>query len=285
MTEVLKIRKRLATIAEQYLECLIEKDTEHVPVSSDCRITYNGDVTPLGDNELWHNTLVIQQRQTFLDPETGEVVFVGVTSNEVVERKQYFPIAEALDYYCFAITIRLKIENNLITEVEELAHRGRSRYFFCLPEDIKIPDLMFEMIVPEEERSTKEELIKVAESYWDGTFGNAPLSDMPVHPDCQRIENGYQTTNHSNSFRGDFKWNGALKGDTGMNVSVPKEYRYYPVVDVARGIVISYASMLVVAGTVHHNFRITEIFLVREGCIKRIMAVYPQINNEGGWKY
>ena len=285
MTELLNKRKNLATIAEQYLECLIEKDTKNIPVSERCKITYNGEKVTLGKNELWENTLVIQQRQTFLDPDTGEIVFVGVTSNEVVERKEYFKIAEYLEHYCFAVTVRLKVENNLITEVEELAHRGRNRYFFSLPEDIKLPDLMFEMIVPKEERSTKEELIEVAESYWDGTFGNAPLSDMPVHPDCQRIENGYQTTNHSNSFRGDFKWNSALKGETGMHTRVPKEYRHYPVVDTVRGIVISYASMLVVAGTVHHNFRITEIFLVRDGCIKRIMAVYPQIDGEGGWKY
>lgn len=284
MTEHLRKRKELAMIMERYLECLVEKAPERVPVSEDCRATYNGEVCSVGDNRLWHNTLVIQKRQTFLDPETGGVVFVGVGSNEVRERQEFFPIEEHLDYICFAFSIRLKVSDGEITEIEELAKTGRSRYFFCQPEDIQLPDLMFETMVPEEERSTREELIEQANLYWRGSFGQEGPDIMHIHPDCQRIENGYQTTNHSNSFRGDFKWNKAFQEGSGMQVSIPEKYISYPVIDPARGIVISYASMFVTVGdAAYDNFRITEVFLVRDGCIKRILAMFPRLHNDGGW--
>ena len=282
MTEYLRKRKELAMIMERYLECLIEKNTDRIPLSPDCRATYNGEECAVGDNKLWHNTLVIQKRQTFLDPETGGIVFVGVCSNEVLERRELFPVEEYLDYLCFAFSIRLKVKDGLITEIEELAKTGRSRYFYCLPEEIQLPDLMFEMYVPEEERSSRDEMIELADGYWKGSFEVKGPDSMVVHPDCQRTENGYQTTNHSNSFRGDFKWNEELKGQTGMEVSLPEKYISYPVIDPARGIVISYGTM-VVEGSRTDNFRLAEIFLMRDGCIKRILAMFPRIHNDGGW--
>ena len=284
MNEYLKKRKELAMIMERYLECLIEKNTDRLPLAGEYRATYNGIEGKVGDNELWHNVLVIQKRQTFLDSETGGIVFVGVASNEVRERRELFPIDDYLTYKCFAFSIRLKVENGFISEIEELAKTGRSRYFFCLPEDIQLPDLMFEIPVPEEERSSREELIEQADLYWRGSFGPEGPDIMHVHPDCQRTENGYQTTNHSNSFRGDFKWNADLKGDTGMHTFIPEKYITYPVLDPTRGIVISYATMVTkLASGATHYFRICEVFLVRDGCIKRILAMFPSLDNDGGW--
>lgn len=284
MNEHLRKRKELAMLMEHYLECLVEKNAEGLLLADGYRATYNGILGKAGDNELWHNILVIQKRQTFIDPLESAVVFIGVGSNEVLERRELFPIDDHLTYKSFAFSIRLKIENGLITEIEELGRTGRSRYFFCMPEDINLPDLMFEMSVPKEERSSREELKEQAELYWRGSFGPEGPDIMQIHPDCQRTENGYQTTNHSNSFRGDFKWNVDLKGETGMHTEVPDQYISYPVIDPIRGIVISYATMVVKmdGGTVHY-FRICEVFLIRDGLIKRILAMFPALDNDGGW--
>ncbi len=284
MNKHLQKRKVLAMIAERYLECLIEKNVARLPLAEEYRATYNGIDGKVGENELWHNILVIQKRQTFFDGEENAIVFVGVGSNEVRERRELFPIDDYLTYKCFAFSIRLKVKDGLITEIEELARTGRSRYFLCMPEDIQLPDLMFEMCVPEEERCSREELIEQADLYWRGSFGAEGPDIMCVHPDCQRTENGYQTTNHSNSFRGDFKWNADLKGETGMHTSIPEKYISYPVVDPIRGIVISYATMVTkLDGGSTHYFRICEVFLVRDGCIKRILAMFPALDNDGGW--
>ena len=180
------------------------------------------------------------------------------------------------------MVLRLKIEQQLITEVEELAWTGRYRYFECLPEDIALPDEAFDMAVPEEERLTREELIEIADAYWEGGFGDLKAEGMPIHPDAQRKENGYQTTNHTYSVRGDFKWNPPLVNTGGDRmIDVPRQYRQYPVADPARGIVVSMTTMVPHFGET--CLRIGEAFLIREGLIKKMFAMYGQFKNNGGW--
>ena len=83
-------RKKLAQMLEQYLEALVEKNPGSLPVHPSCRVTFNGEESVLGENELWYNTLVISKRQSFFDAESGEMVFFGVTSNETIERSEPF---------------------------------------------------------------------------------------------------------------------------------------------------------------------------------------------------
>lgn len=282
MTEALKVRKQLAHIMEQYLEGIIEKNTAYVKLAPSCKITFNGLPGKFGDNILWRNTLTIRKRQTFFDGESGGIVFFGVTSNEVLERTEFFATEEQSAFVSYAVVIRLKVVDGQITEIEELAWSDRYKYFYCLPEDIPIPDPFFDNAVPEAERMTRDELIEVAESYWQGAFGELKPKGMMIHPDAARVENGYLVTNHSNSMRGDFKWNKVLQnGENGSQICVPEEYKSYPVVDPARGIVISFVNMTFKFDTV--ILRIAEAFLVREGCIKRIFAMYPRLHNDGGW--
>ena len=284
MTDALRARKKLAHIMEQYLEGIIEKNTEYVTLAPACKITFNGEPCLFGDNVLWHNTLTIRKRQTFFDGEAGGIVFFGVTSNEVLERTEYFQTEEQSAFVSYAVVIRLKVIDGQIAEIEELAWSDRYKYFYCLPEDIPLPDPFYDNAVPEEERMTREELIEVAESYWQGAFGDLKPRGMMIHPDATRFENGYLVTNHSHSMRGDFKWNIVLQnGEKGSQICIPEEYKSYPVVDPARGIVVCFVNM-----TFKYSdtliLRIAEAFLVREGSIKRIVAMYPRLHNDGGWK-
>ena len=284
MNEVLVKRKALAQIMERYLEGIIEKDVRKIPISDSCKITFNGMICALGNNMLWHNTLTIQKRQSFFDVETGGIVFYGITSNEVFERMEHFPLEDTSHFISYAVIIRLKVIDEMITEIEELAWSGRYRYFYCLPQDICLPDPFFETSVPSEEKMTRDELIEVVELYWEGAFGQRGPDEIPIHPDAQRYENGYLVSNHSYSLRGDFKWNPPLiNSGEDRRITVPPEYRSYPIVDPARGIVVSMVSMIPRFNTTF-ILRIAEAFLVREGCIKRIMAFYPRIDNDGGWK-
>lgn len=286
MTEHLKKRQQLAKLMEFYLECLIEKTPEKLPVAPDYRATYNGADIQAGENEVWKNTLVIQKRQTFLDAESGEIVFLGVCSNEVVDRQEYFRIEEYSEFKSYLISIRLKVTDGQISEIEELAKTGRSRYFYCLPEEMQLPDLLFETCVPEEERCSRSELIEQVDCYWKGFFGGYPQEIINIHPDCQRIENGYQTTNHSASVRGDCKWNPVFTGKSNVHISTPEPYIFYPVVDPIRGIVVSYATMVTeVENGPRFASRICEVFLIRDGCIKRILAMFPPVENDGGWEH
>lgn len=281
MTEYTITRRKMISLMEAYLEALIEKSPETLPLDENCKATFNGVQTPVGANELWQNTLVIRQRQTFIDPVSGEMVFFGVMSNEPREMNETFPIKIHVYARQYLTTIRLKAAGDKITEIEELTIDERLRYFYAEPSDVRLPDLEFEIPIPEEERSTREELIKLVETYWDCAEKRQTQEALRVHPDAQRFENGYCTTNHSNSFRGDFKHNKNFRWD------VPDESRLYPVVDPVRGLVVSSCFMVNGAGAALDGLegaRIVEAFKIKDGAICRLLAFFPVLACKTGWE-
>lgn len=280
MTEYAVRRRKMIAVMEAYLEALIEKKPEDLPLDANCRATYNGVETAAGHNELWENTLIIKQRQTFIDPMSGEMVFFGVMSNEPREMNETFPIKVHVYSKQYLTTIRLKLVEDKITEIEELTIDERLRYFYADSDKVKLPDLEFDIPVPEEERSTREELIEMVETYWDCAEKRQPAEALKVHPDAQRYENGYCTTNHSHSFRGDFKHNKSFRWD------VPDESRIYPVVDPVRGIVVSSCFMVNGANASADGLegaRIVEAFKIKDGAICRLIAFFPVLGCSAGW--
>ncbi len=53
-----------------------------------------------------------------------------------------------------------------------------------------------EAIVPPSERSSHEELIEIADGYFETIERNDGTIRTRFHPDCNRVENGVQTTNN-----------------------------------------------------------------------------------------
>ena len=82
----------MITIMEKYTEAVIQKKPELLPLAENVRATFNGVECAVGDNPMWKNTLVMPERQTFIDTVTGEMVLFGTTNNETVERNFDFPI-------------------------------------------------------------------------------------------------------------------------------------------------------------------------------------------------
>ncbi|MDO4343979.1 MAG: hypothetical protein Q4C50_04155 [Eubacteriales bacterium] len=274
-------RRKMIALMEEYLEAMIEKRPDSLPLADNCRVTYNGKEGKAGDNELWKNTLLIKERQTFIDPVTEEMVFFGIMTNETREMNEYFPIDVHVYVKQYLTTVRLKVENEKITEVEELVMEGRFRHFYSDIESVALPALEFEMTVPEEERSTREELIQLVSDYWDAAAGWKKPEELVIHPDAQRYENGYRTTNHSNSFRGDFKHNPSFRWDT------PEASRIYPVVDPVRGLVVSSCFMENGAGSNRDGLRgarIVEAFKIKDGAICSLLAFFPVLEGLTGWE-
>lgn len=280
--EKAKVRKMMLEVMEAYLEALIEKNEAAVDVTENCRVTYNGKECKLGANELWKNTLVITERQTFVDPDTKEMIFFGIMTNETRDRNQDFPVAVSVYVKQYLTTIRLKVtEDGKISEVEELTTQGRYRNFYSDIDSIKLPALEFEMVVPEDERSTKEELITLVSDYWDAAAKWKPESVLKIHPDAQRFENGYRTTNHSYSFRGDYKHNESFVWET------PYASRAYSVVDPVRGVVVSSCFMENGAGANRDGLRgarIIEAFKIKDGLICSLLAFFPVLEGLSGWE-
>lgn len=280
MTKQAMMRRNMVQIMEAYLEAMIEKKPEQLPLAAGCRATYNGaELTP-GDSELWRNTLVIRQRQTFIDPISGQMVFFGVATNETIEGKYLFPVDSKLYAKTYMAAIRLKLDEGKISEIEEVAVDQRLCNFYGTPADVHFPDLAFDIPEPEEERSSREELIELVETYWDCVAKKQPPEAVRVHPDAQRFENGYQTTNHTHSFRGDFKHNPGFFWDT------PQAARSYPVVDPIRGVVVNFAMLESEAHRAagYRGSRIVEAFKIRDGALYRLMAFFPLMSGPCGWE-
>jgi hypothetical protein len=267
---------------DAYLEALIDKKPENVPASPKLKMTNNGETAAIGETQIWKNTLLIKERQTFADPDTGEAVFFGTFTNMLSDNSVTRYIPQQLYAFWATVSIRIKVENGLITELEELVNDRQLRGFPALKKDIVLPDPNFGWPVPEEERSTKEEMIALIDQYWDCASGLKPIDQLPVHPDAQRFEEGYRTTNHLHSFRGDFKHNDTFRWD------VLQENRRYPVVDPEHGIIVSYCMMENnVADPQTREFKrgalVVEAFRIECGLIYRLLAMFPFLDDQIGW--
>ena len=96
--------------------------------------------------------------------------------------------------YPAILALRLKIENNMLTEIESIVARdtvGALRI-----EKLVKPHPVFLENIPVAERVTREELSKTANMYFTGLERNDGKGIYPFTANCNRIENGNQTTNN-----------------------------------------------------------------------------------------
>lgn len=166
-------RQRLIEHAEAYLRALHSHTPENVHTSPDARLTENTCQAALGTG-LWR-TLVSNEPggQFFVDVESGQVAHWGLAT-EIAGPS--------------LVGHRLKICGSLVTEVETLALRGSSSNFFSPDTAIGASQDTHD-VVPPQERSSRAELIEIADSYFDAIEqDNGDI--IPVAPDCRRFVNG-----------------------------------------------------------------------------------------------
>jgi hypothetical protein len=276
-------RRQILLAVDTYLEAVIDKTPDRVPVSAGYKMTHNGVLSKIGESPLWRNTLLVKERQTFADPDSCEAVFYGIFTNVLSDFSITHPIDMNLYAFWATVSIRFKLENGLITEIEELCNDRQLRGFPTVKKDIVLPDPHFSWYVPAEARSAKEELVALIDNYWDCASGLQPIEKLPVHPDAQRFEEGYRTTNHLHSFRGDFKHNETFRWD------VLQENRRYPVIDPEHGVIVSYCMMenQITGPATRDNVRgalVVEAFRIDYGLINRLLAMFPFLTGKTGWE-
>jgi len=134
-------------------------------------------------------------------------------------------------------------------------------------------------IVPEAERSSRDRMIEIADSYFDA-IEQSDASLVPLHPDCNRRENGFQTTNNPPHMP-----LSTAAGIPRLNYIEKVSLRRYPVVDEARGIVLGIVRFDVpgeaapVGSPVEQKLRnrprslfLYELFKIEDGLIRDIEA-------------
>lgn len=263
-----------------YMDGLANKDPSRVPFSSDVRFSENNVEMPLGNDGLWGTiNLVKDGSMEVADEETGNAAWFGIVEEH--GNPAYF-------------AMRIKVENDEITEVETVVNRLPDMPKpFGNPDEVN-HDPAFAEILPESERRSRERLIAVS----DGYFNTVELNDGDVftlfHDDCGRLENGISTTASNGT------------GSAGVAAGCEAQFRLgiyrinkrirerrYPIVDVKRGVVVA-SGFFDHANTFDrytltdgremktllkwpNSITLLEAFKIRNGEIYRIEAVFTYV--------
>jgi len=177
-------RTALYDHAEAYLEALVKRDSSRLSWADDAVLTENNVQLGIGDG-TW---ATVDGRRGYdlkmADPATGQVAWFGV-----VEEHGHPAI----------MALRLRIEGDRIAEAESIVTRKvENSPFPSIDSYIEPRPLMLADVAPER-RNSREEMIALSNGYFDTLQLNDGTIRTRFADDCERIENGLQTT-HNESF-------------------------------------------------------------------------------------
>jgi hypothetical protein len=177
-------RRCLEGFVERYLDALVRHDPRSVPLAASVRYTENGQRLSVGDG-LWRSVKNKGKYQLAVaDAEAQQVALIGTLEEQNADPLLSTPAV---------IALRLKIRANEITEIEQFIARNVDAAKRI--EALGRPHALFTQAVPEAERMSRAELVTTANKYFTGMQQNDGKGDYPFAADCNRIENGMQTTN------------------------------------------------------------------------------------------
>jgi hypothetical protein len=223
-----------------YLYLLTRHDPAPLPLSPDVRSTENGARVAPGEG-LWQTAGEVRSSRFALDTQRCQVHFEALMQDDG---------RDAL------VGSRVLVEDGQVTEIETyITHQGDYLVFnpdgFAQGDSQGPTDIKWEDVVPEDQRSTRAELIEIADNYFESFGQQTPLA--PIQEDCHRWENGFVTAS----------------GDcaTGMSIGSPSiaTHRRYPMVDVEAGVVVAYLMFA--------NYLDFHAFKVADGQVRRIEAL------------
>jgi hypothetical protein len=233
-------RTELYALAEAYLDALEAHDPARLPWAEGAIFTENNVRLAPGDG-LW-NTISARRRSYDLkvaDPATGQVAWFGL-----VEEHGHPAI----------MGVRLAVAGGEIAEVETIVCRSMEFGPFPSIETYVAPRPLMLADVPEAQRVPRERMVAIANGYFD----TLELNDGTLHTeftdDCDRVENGLQTTNNpdiegypiaamgcADQFRlGQYIYDDRLRG------------RRFPLIDEDKGIVLA-------AGFIDHTGKVVDV--------------------------
>jgi hypothetical protein len=269
----LPTREDLYFVLDRFMAALLARDPSRAPWSPWVRNTENNVALTIGDG-IW-NTITGRGSYDlrFADPLTGQV-------------GMFTTVIETHDES--ACTIRLGTTEGEISEVEIIVVRQADSGLKFENQKFEVKPVL-EEIVPPEARVTRERMISLADGYFSTLEMNDGRLFTHFHPDCNRVENGVQTTNNPDFFievarlgceeqfrLGNYRYDDRLRG------------RRYPLVDEERGLVLA-AGFIDHCGKLGdyeltdgtrvtspirrpHSFYLFELFKLRDGMIEQIEA-------------
>jgi hypothetical protein len=280
----------LEGFVDKYLDAVLAHNPSLVPLAPGVRYTEDGQTLAIGDG-LWRTMHAKGHYRLFVDDvPAGEVAFFGTIEEENRDPAKGTAVLMAL---------RLRIKDGQITEIEQLMVRDERP---AKAMDGKEVDPIYLATVPSSERVSRAKMIATANKYFTGMQKNDGKGDYPFADDCNRLENGSQTTNAptpAGQTRPDPKtssnysaqWSCTEQFKSGLLHFVSRiRDRRFVAVDEERGIVFAFGffdheggdtrhfttpdGRQIVAGPVQPwTWEIAELFKVQGGKIHRIQAV------------
>jgi hypothetical protein len=287
-------RACLEGMVDRYLDAVLMHDPHRIDITPDFKFTENGVRLDLGDG-LWRTMSAKGSYRMFVtDAEAGHVAFLGSI------REDDMPAM---------IAVHLKVKNLRIVAAETFIQRNEKSA------------LGFEKIgytwtdeIPPAERMTRAELLRISNLYFTGMQRNDGKGDYPFAPDCNRIENGTNSTNvpvkpgekradpkTANMYSG--QWGCREQFESGLLYFVSRiRDRRFVAVDPERGLTFSFIFFDHSAGDTRRfrsadgreitagprqpwTWQLAEAFRVEKSQIRQIMAIMERVpyGMNSGW--
>ena len=182
--------------------------------------------------------------------------------------------------------MRVKVENRKITEAEWFICRrgdpglngpqepGRPAGNFFDPDNLAANPPP-ERVVPKSERASREALVAITNSYFDGITTHDG-SIIMAHPGCNRTENGNLVTGRAGRGGAAGGTSDCTSGLANINVDLVAARRF-PVVDEEAGVVLALAVFVRKPGTATRRNAFSEWFVIENNKIRSIYSAmfYP----------
>jgi hypothetical protein len=162
-------------ILDEYLVALVKHDDNGLPLASDVKFTENTAKLQVGDG-LWVGASELPTFRIYgIDPVTGQAAIFCVM------KEFNKPVL---------VAIRLRIQGGKINQIEHIVRRD--------PRPEGLPNLVTPRPglvedVPPAERTPRADMLRIGDAYFD-TIVKGDGSLAPFADDCERHENGVQTT-------------------------------------------------------------------------------------------
>lgn len=219
-------REALLETAKGYCAAIVAHDPARARLAPGFRGTENAVLVAPGEGS-WRDIDEFSSAQMFVDAHSGQVVAAGAVR-----------VQGALHPY----VLRLKVVERQVSEAEFLRSSSTSGHFAAVEQLLK-PDVLYDAPVPSERGCrTREELRSVADRYWVAlNESDGSLAKFNIR--CDRYANGKKITNSLELLLSpDAAVHTPASLITATRPARPEVLeRRFPVLDVERGVAVSFA--------------------------------------------
>ena len=275
-------RACLERALDDYIDALVARQPARVRVSPSAKFTENGQRLELGDG-LWR-TITGRGRYALkmADVGAGQAVLMGTV------READLPTI---------LVVRVKVAGERIAEIETLVIRNQMAAESL--DAIGEPRPVWTQPLSAADRTSRAELVRVANMYFSGIERNDGRGDYPIADSCARLENGVVTAGDPAAVLGPGqpvssgrpRLGCKAQFETGMFFYVTRiRDRRFVVVDPERGLVFAFAffdngsgearngtlrdGTTVVSGpAIPWTWQIAEVFRIEKGLIVAVESV------------